>query len=128
MPTPQEVISDLILGIDHVGIAVQNLDKAITNWETNFGAKLHSREINPEQGVEEALLKFTDGSKIQLLAALTPDSAIGKFLAKHGEGIQQLALRVSNLEMATLRLSESKINSVYESGKSGSNEIGRAHV
>ena len=122
MPAVEKVIADLVIGVDHVGFAVQNLATSIEKWEQVFGATLHSREINQDQGVEEAMLRFSDGSQIQLLAALNPESAIGKFLAKRGEGVQQVALQVSNLELATQRLTEAQIPTVYPTSKSGSNK------
>lgn len=121
MPAAQEVIADLVIGIDHVGLAVRNLDDAIEKWKTVFGAQLTSREINQEQGVEEALLRFPNNTQIQLLAALNPQSPIGKFLEKHGEGVQQVALQISNLADATQRLNDVKIPTVYPAGKPGSN-------
>ncbi len=121
MPAPQEVIKDLVIGVDHVGLAVKDLDQAILFWEENFGAKLHSREFNAEQDLEEAMLEFQDGSKIQLLASTNTESTIGKFISKHGEGMQQLALRVINLEQATKLLAETQISSVYPTQKKGSN-------
>ena len=121
MPAPQEVINDLVIGVDHVGLAVKDLDQAILFWEENFGAKLHSREFNAEQDLEEAMLEFQDGSKIQLLASTNPDSIIGKVIAKHGEGIQQLALRVRNVEQAMKALTDAQISSVYPAQKKGSN-------
>ncbi|MEN9741577.1 MAG: hypothetical protein RIR66_533 [Actinomycetota bacterium] len=121
MPAPQEVINDLVIGVDHVGLAVKDLDQAIMFWQENFGAKLHSREFNAEQDLEEAMLEFQDDSKIQLLASANADSIIGKFIAKHGEGMQQLALQVSNLEQAMKSLADSQISSVYPTQKRGSN-------
>ena len=121
MPAPQEVIGDLVIGIDHVGLAVKDLDEAIDRWVNHYGAKLHSREVNQEQGVEEAMLQLSDGSQIQLLAALSEDSTIGKFLAKSGEGIQQLALKVSDLAKAMDRLNNAQIRTVYPAQKKGSN-------
>ncbi len=122
MPAPQEVIKDLVIGVDHVGLAVKDLDQAIIFWQENFGAKLHSREFNAEQDLEEAMLEFQDGSKIQLLASTNTESTIGKFISKHGEGMQQLALRVINLEQATKLLAETQISSVYPAQKMGSNK------
>jgi methylmalonyl-CoA/ethylmalonyl-CoA epimerase len=90
-------------------------------WQENFGAKLHSREFNAEQELEEAMLEFQDGSKIQLLASANADSIIGKFISKYGEGMQQLALQVSNLEQAMKSLADSQISSVYPTQKRGSN-------
>lgn len=121
MPAPQQVIKDLIIGIDHVGLAVNNLDSAIDHWVTNFGAELNSRETNEDQGVEEALLSFPDNSQIQLLAATSPESPIGKFLAKHGEGVQQIAFKVSSLVTATSLLANVDIPTVYPAPKKGSN-------
>lgn len=122
MPAAQEVIADLVIGIDHVGLAVQNLDDAIEKWQSIFGAKLTSRETNEQQGVEEALLSFPNESQIQLLAALNSESTIGIFLAKHGEGVQQVALRISDLATATERLNSAQIPTVYPTGKPGSNK------
>ncbi len=121
MTAPFQVISDLIIGIDHVGLAVENLDQAISYWDENFGTKLHSREINEEQQIEEALVKFPNGSQLQLLASLDPQSAIGKFLAKHGEGVQQVALKVTDLVAATELLAKKEIPMVYPAPKRGSN-------
>ena len=121
MPAPQQVIRDLIIGIDHVGMAVSNLAESIDYWSVNFGAELHSREINEEQGIEEALLEFPDKSQIQLLASVDEHSAISKFLAKHGQGVQQIALRVTDLTAATAALAECNIPMVYPAPKSGSN-------
>ena len=121
MPAPQQVISDLVIGIDHVGLAIQNLDNAIEYWQSNFGAQLHSREINQDQGVEEALLRFPNGSQIQLLSATSDNSPIGKFLAQHGQGVQQIALRVSDLLAATELLAQKNIPMVYPTPRNGSN-------
>ena len=121
MPAPLEVINDLVIGVDHVGLAVKDLDQAILFWEENFGAKLNSREFNSEQDLEEAMLEFQDGSKIQLLASTNPESTIGKFLAKYDEGMQQLALRVVNVEKATKLLANVQIEAIYPVCKKGSN-------
>ena len=80
-----------ILGIDHIGIAVADLDEAIA-W---YG----------EQGVREAMLSAGDGgAAIQLLAPLRTDSAIGKFLDRNGPGIQQMAYRVVDIEATSAAL------------------------
>ena len=119
MPAPHEVLKDLVLGIDHVGVAVSDLDLAIANWTENFGGRLHSREINEEQAIEEAMIQFADGTQIQLLSALNSESVISKFLAKHGPGVQQVALRVQNLTQAMAALTENDIPTVYPVGKPG---------
>jgi methylmalonyl-CoA/ethylmalonyl-CoA epimerase len=91
-----------ILGIDHVGIAVADLDEAIAWYGEAFGLEAMHTEVNEEQGVREAMLSAGDGgAAIQLLAPLRPDSAIGKFLDRNGPGIQQMAYRVVDIEATT---------------------------
>ena len=88
-----------IVGIDHVGIAVADLDEAIAFYRDKFGFRLVHQEVNEEQGVREAMLSAGDGgAAIQLLAPLRSDSAIGKFLDRNGPGIQQMAYRVADIE------------------------------
>jgi methylmalonyl-CoA/ethylmalonyl-CoA epimerase len=91
-----------ILGFDHVGVAVADLNEGITFYQNIFGAELIHQEINSAQGVHEAMLSIGSGghSTLQLLAPLTPESPIGKFLSKNGPGIQQLALTVKDLQAA----------------------------
>ena len=91
-----------ILGFDHVGVAVADLNEGITFYQNILGATLIHQEINSAQGVHEAMLSIgsTGNSTLQLLAPLTPDSPIGKFLSKNGPGIQQLALTVQDLQAA----------------------------
>ncbi len=102
-------ISHLIVGIDHIGIAVPDLQDALNFYQGTLGLHCHHTEVNEEQGVEEAMLTFSEGtssegkSEIQLLAPLGPDTTIGKFLAKQGPGIQQMAFRVKDvLEVARI--------------------------
>jgi methylmalonyl-CoA/ethylmalonyl-CoA epimerase len=92
-----------IVGIDHVGIAVADLDEAIAWYGEAFGLRATHTEVNEEQGVREAMLSPGEGGSdtttaIQLLAPLRPDSAIAKFLDRNGPGIQQLAYRVVDIE------------------------------
>jgi methylmalonyl-CoA/ethylmalonyl-CoA epimerase len=91
-----------IIGFDHVGVAVADLNEGITFYQNIFGAVLLHQEINSAQGVHEAMLSIgnSGNSILQLLAPLTPESPIGKFLSKNGPGIQQLALTVKDLQAA----------------------------
>lgn len=116
------ILGDLVIGVDHVGLAVNDLTEAIAKWTKVFGAQIHSREINQEQGVEEVMLQFASGAKIQLLASLSPESPIGVYLAKHGEGMQQLALHVTDIALATEKLSAAGIETLYASAKKGTGE------
>jgi methylmalonyl-CoA/ethylmalonyl-CoA epimerase len=94
-----------ILGIDHIGIAVADLDEAIAWYGEAFGLVATHTEVNEEQGVREAMLSAGDGgAAIQLLAPLRPDSAIGRFLDRNGPGIQQMAYRVVDIEATSAAL------------------------
>ena len=88
--------------IDHVGIAVLDLEQSLTFYRTNFGLTVVGQEINEEQGVHEAMLLVHDGttggSHVQLLEPTRPDSPIGKYLAKHPPGIHHIASGVDDVE------------------------------
>src|SRR2546423_10960579 len=95
-----------LLRIDHVGIAVPDLDAAIEFYARVFGMRCVHVEENAEQGVREAMLAVgPDGGRLQLLAPLGPDSTIAKFLDRNGPGVQQVAYTVADIEAtsATLR-------------------------
>lgn len=94
----------MLLRIDHVGIACENLDEKIAFYQATFGVTVVSRETNEEQGVREAMLHVADGegggSYIQLLEPLHPDTPVGKFLAKRGEGLHHVAYGVPDIDRA----------------------------
>lgn len=115
----QQALGGLLVGIDHVGFAVNDLDVAIERWERTFGFTLDHRETNAEQGVEEAMMAVGDGTHIQLLAPLSPESTIGKYLAKSGEGIQQIAFRVTDIVAASEALTRAGVRLIYEAPKVG---------
>ncbi len=81
--------------IDHVAIAVNDLEAAIIYYQDAFGATVHHREIVESDGVEEALIKVAE-SYIQLTSATNEDSPIAKFLAKRGEGLHHIGYRVDD--------------------------------
>ena len=113
-------ISHLILGIDHVGIAVPNLQEGLAFYQDTLGLHCHHTEVNEEQGVEEAMLKFSEGkSEIQLLAPLGPDTTIGKFLAKQGPGIQQMAFQVTDVVEVARILESRGVRMLYPQPRSG---------
>ena len=85
--------------VDHVGIAVQDLDAAVAFYESAFGVKLAHRETVEEQGVEEAMFRVGQ-SWIQLLRPLGPDTPVGKFIDKRGEGVHHVGYGVSDLKAA----------------------------
>ena len=113
----------LFTAIDHVGVAVPDLEAAKEFYRSTFGMEVVHEEVNEEQGVREAMLRApgTAGTEtqIQLLAPLRDDSAIGKFLAKSGPGLQQLAYRVSDVDAAAAALREQGLRLLYEEAKRG---------
>ena len=111
---------NLILGIDHVGIAVPDLDTGRNLFEGVLGLHQYHAEINETQGVSESMIAFPDqGAEIQLLAPLGPDTTIGKFLATRGPGIQQLALRVSDVELMADQIRAQGIRMLYDTARVG---------
>ncbi len=120
MNTPPEAIAAVITRIDHVGIAVADLDAAKELYARAFGVHVVHEEVNEEQGVREAMLAVGDsGSCIQLLAPLREDSPIGKFLAKNGEGIQQIAYGVDDIDAAAAHLRSAGLRLLYDEARRG---------
>jgi len=107
--------------VDHVGIAVPDLDAAIAWYGTTFGLVATHVEENEEQGVREAMLSPESGgdTQIQLLAPLRPDSPIGKFIDRNGPGIQQMAYRVADIEATCAELREKGVRLLYEQPRRG---------
>lgn len=110
----------LFTQIDHVGIAVADLDAAIAFYRDTYGMAVVHREENAEQGVAEVMLRVgASGPQIQLLAPLTPQSTIAKFLDRNGPGMQQLAYRVSDLDAVSATLRARGMRLLYESPRRG---------
>jgi len=118
-----EIPEHLFTAIDHVGIAVPDLDEAIEFYASTFGLREIHREVNEEQGVAEAMLAVGEtDSKIQLLAPLTPESTIAKFIDKNGQGIQQLAYRVVDVEQVSAILRERGVRLLYDAPRRGTSD------
>ncbi|WP_395657703.1 methylmalonyl-CoA epimerase [Nocardioides sp.] len=113
----------LFTAIDHVGIAVPDLDAAIAFYEESYGMRLAHQEVNEEQGVREAMMAVGDsGSHIQLLAPLDESSTIAKFLDTKGPGIQQMAYRVTDIDAVCAVLRERGLRLLYAEPKRGTSE------
>jgi methylmalonyl-CoA/ethylmalonyl-CoA epimerase len=118
--SPVAALGPLVERIDHVGLAVADLDVAIEFYARAFGLHSVHEEVNEEQGVREAMIDIAgSGSFLQLLAPLRADSPIGKFLARSGEGMQQLAFRVSDIDVAGERLRAAGVRLLYDVPKRG---------
>lgn len=113
----------LVTAIDHVGLAVPDLDAAITWYHDHLGMIVLHEEINEDQGIREAMLSVrgaTVGSaQVQLMAPLDESSTIAKFLDKRGPGIQQLAYRVSDLDALSERLRAQSVGLIYDAPRRG---------
>ena len=115
-----QVPEHLLLAIDHVGIAVPDLDEAIAFYRETFGMETVHEETNEEQGVREAMVAVGDsGACIQLLAPLTPESTIAKFLDRAGPGMQQLAYRVEDVEAVSEVLRGRGVRLLYDAPRRG---------
>ncbi len=109
-----------ITHIDHVGIAVTDLDAAIELYTQAYGMRCVHVEENSEQGVREAMMEVGDsGSYVQLLQPLNPDTTIGKFLDKNGPGIQQMAYRVDDIDTTCAHLRDQGMRLLYDVPKTG---------
>lgn len=92
-----------VKGIHHVGVAVEDVGGAIELYARLFGAELEGREVLAEQGVDAASLRVGDG-RIELLAPLGPDTAVGRFVASRGPGMHHLAFAVDDVGAELARL------------------------
>jgi methylmalonyl-CoA/ethylmalonyl-CoA epimerase len=116
-------LKPFVTAIDHVGIAVPDLDEAIAFYRDVLGFELTHVETNEDQGTREAMLRAPGddgpGSAVQLLAPLGPDTTIGKFLDRKGPGVQQVALRVTDIEAAAEALRTKGLRVLYETARPG---------
>jgi len=112
--------TELFTAIDHVGVAVSDLDAAIDFYRDTFGMALAHEEVNEEQGVREAMMAVGgSGSHIQLLAPLSPESTIAKFLDRSGPGVQQVAYRVEDVEEVSRVLRDRGLRLLYDEPRRG---------
>jgi methylmalonyl-CoA/ethylmalonyl-CoA epimerase len=118
-----ELPDHLFTAIDHVGVAVADLDEAIAFYRDTFGMETVHQETNEDQGVREAMVAVgTSGSCIQLLAPLGADSTLAKFLDRHGPGLQQLAYRVTDIEAVSAVLRERGVRLLYDEPHRGTSD------
>ena len=104
--------------VDHVGLAVRNLDAALADYKRLFGAEPMYREVVAEQGVEEAMIAV-GGSFVQLLQPLGPETTVGRFIESHGEGMHHVALAVADIEAALEHLESEGARLVDEKPRVG---------
>ena len=97
-----------LLNIDHIGIAVYDLDATLAEYQRQYHVGAVHREVVEEQGVEEAMLPI-GASNVQLLQPLSPDTPVGRFLAKRGEGLHHVAYAVPSIDQALHHLAEQEV-------------------
>ena len=105
-------------GIHHLGVAVEDLDEAVTTYERIFGARLEHRETVPAQGVEAASLTVGAG-RVELLASLGTETPVGKFLTKRGPGMHHVAYEVADVRAAIDELAEQGVELVDHEPRKG---------
>lgn len=108
----------MIEKIDHIGIAVKNLDETLKFYEDVLGIKCTSQEVVEEQRVRVAFLPLGD-SEVELLESTTEDGPIAKFIEKKGEGIQHIAFRVDNIEETLEELKTKGVRLIDEKPRYG---------
>jgi methylmalonyl-CoA/ethylmalonyl-CoA epimerase len=115
--------SALVTAVDHVGIAVPDLDVAIKWYHDHLGMIVLHEEVNEDQGIREAMLSVRGAPKgstqIQLMSPLDETSTIAKFIDKRGPGLQQFAYRVSDLDALSARLREDGVRLIYDAPRRG---------
>jgi methylmalonyl-CoA/ethylmalonyl-CoA epimerase len=116
-------MTSLFTKIDHVGIAVPDLDEAIAFYRDTFGVVSVHEETNEEQGVREAMLSVGDGdTRIQLLAPLNEDSTIAKFIGRSGPGVQQVAYTVEDIDAVSQTLRDRGMRLLYDQPRRGTSD------
>jgi methylmalonyl-CoA/ethylmalonyl-CoA epimerase len=115
-----DVPAPLLTAVDHVGVAVADLDEAIAFYRDVLGMETVHEEVNEEQGVREAIVAVGDtGTCIQLLAPIDDSSTIAKFLDRNGPGLQQLAYRVTDIEAVAEVLRGRGLRLLYDVARRG---------
>jgi methylmalonyl-CoA/ethylmalonyl-CoA epimerase len=112
----------LLSRIDHVGIACRDLEVAIKRYQTTFGLEVVSLEVNAEQGVREAMLAVAGAGSgyVQLLEPLGPDTPVGKFLARRGEGLHHVGYGVEDLGQALAAIGGTDVRLLDQRPRHGS--------
>jgi methylmalonyl-CoA/ethylmalonyl-CoA epimerase len=104
--------------IDHIGVAVEDLDAAVTLYRDRFGMAEEHRETVEEQGVDAVLLEIGEGH-VELLAPLAPDTAVGRFLERHGPGLHHVAYRTGDIDAALEAVRAAGVRLIDEQPRTG---------
>jgi methylmalonyl-CoA/ethylmalonyl-CoA epimerase len=122
-PWEPTIVLPLLTRVDHVGIACRDLEVAIARYEATFGLQVVSREVNEAQGVREAMLAVGADLRpgyVQLLEPLGPDTPVGRFLARRGEGLHHVGYGVDDIGQALATLGVGGVRLLDERPRHGS--------
>jgi methylmalonyl-CoA epimerase len=108
-----------VRGIHHVGVAVLDLDAALTTYRDLLGAEVEHRARVDDQGVEAASLRIGSGGRVELLEPLGEDTPVGRFLAKRGPGMHHIAYRVDDLRGELRRLAAAGVELIDPEPRAG---------
>ena len=118
----------MITGVNHIAIAVKNLDEALKVWETNYGLKPSKVELVPEQGVKAALIPIGPHGEVELLEPIDPNGGVAKFLETKGEGIHHIAFDVAEVDTELNNLAAKGVALIDKKGRKGlAGKIGFVH-
>ena len=109
----------MIKKVDHIAIAVNNLDEVVKLYDELFGLKPEHIKDVPDQGVKAALIPVGDGSEIEFLEPIDPNGGVAKFLEKKGEGIHHIALETDNVEQEIKALADKGIQLIDQQPRMG---------
>ena len=109
----------MIKKVDHIAIAVKDLDEALSTYEKIFGLKPEKIEDVPEQGVKAALIPIGEGSEVELIQPINTEGGVAKFLEKKGEGIHHIALEVENVDQELKSLAAQGVELIDKEPRSG---------
>jgi methylmalonyl-CoA/ethylmalonyl-CoA epimerase len=108
----------LVLNLDHIAVAVEDLDEAVARFGRLFGVEPASREVVADQGVEKAMIPV-GGSQVQLLCPLETDTPVGRFLERRGEGLHHIAFAVPDIVAALVHLEAEGVELIDREPRAG---------
>jgi len=118
----------MIKKVDHIAVVVKNLDEALQLYDNLFGVKPSKIEVVSQQGVKAAILPFGDGSEIELLEPIDPQSGVAKFLENRGEGVHHICLEVDDTDQELNKLADKGVQLIDKQGRPGlAGKVGFVH-
>ena len=118
----------MVKKLDHVGIAVSNLDESLPVYENILGVKPVSIKAVPSQGVRAAFFEVGNGVVVELIEPLSPDSGVSRFLERHGQGIHHICFEVDDVDKALNEMLEKGFKLIDKQGKGGeAGKVGFIH-